>query len=98
MSEYFDYIKENWRIVSIGLLVVGFFFYDKLVALVKGINLSKFRLSSKKNNKQDVEMEDIRCINHLRDRAVVSGDATLLQEIKSISQKFFDIHTATKNE
>ena len=102
MSEYFDLIKENWRILAIGGLTVAYFGYDKLKALAGKVNLPALnpfkRLKPVVENDKDVEMEDIYCINHLRDRAVVAGDETLLLDIKGISQKFFDIHAATKNE
>lgn len=101
MSEYFDMIKENWRILAIGGLAVAFFGYDKLKALAGKVNLpalNPFKRDKSVQTEKDVEMEDIYCINHLRDRAVVAGDETLLLDIKSISQKFFDIHAATKNE
>lgn len=100
MSEYFDMIKENWRILAIGGLAVAFFGYDKLKALAGKVNLpalNPFR-RDKSAPEKDVEMEDIYCINHLRDRAVIAGDETLLLDIKSISQKFFDIHAASKHE
>lgn len=100
MSEYFDMIKDNWRILAIGVLTVAFLGYDKLKALAGKVRLPALNpfKRSKTTPDKDIEMEDIYCINHLRDRAVVAGDETLLLDIKSISQKFFDIHAASKHE
>ena len=87
-----------WRELTFGGVTVAVLFGNKLKTWVGSVKLPAlsglFTSKSKDTqNKKDVESEDIACIAHLRDRAVESKDEVLLQEIKSVANKFFDMHS-----
>lgn len=93
---------ENWQLIFGATGIAGALFFDKIKAALAKINLSAVKsiLPKKKVAVVDfkaVEAKDIEAIAHLRDRAVASGDETLLQEIKSVASKFFDMHTKKGN-
>lgn len=95
-----EFLLEYWRQLTFAALAVVLLFGEKLKIWVGGIKLPALSgLLARKSkditiiqSKQDVEAKDIECISHLRDRAVECNDEVLLQEIKSVSNKFFDIH------
>ncbi len=93
-----EFLNEYGPKIIFGLIAVVVLFGEKIktwVGSVKLPALSGFWGSKSKNTKatEDVEAKDIECISHLRDRAVEYKDEVLLQEIKSVSNKFFDIHS-----
>jgi hypothetical protein len=105
MPDFNEIIKgvvDNWQIALGATGIVGALFFDKIRAALSKINFSAVKsiLPKKKVTAVDskaVEARDIEAIAHLRDRAVASGDETLLQEIKSVASKFFDMHSKKGN-
>jgi hypothetical protein len=105
MPDYNEIIKsivDNWQLALGATGIVGALFFDKIKANLAKINFSAVKsiLPKRKVTAKDskaVEARDIEAIAHLRDRAVASGDETLLQEIKSVASKFFDMHSKKGN-
>ena len=98
MSEFF---MEYWRHIAFGIVSLLVLFGDKIKTWVGSVKLPALSGLWARKSKvavvaQDIQAEDIRCISHLRDRAVEVNDEVLLQEIKSIASKFFDIHSKPK--
>lgn len=95
-------IVDYWQLIFGVAGITGALFFDKIKAAFAKINISAIKsiLPKKKVAVEDtkaVEARDIEAIAHLRDRAVASGDETLLQEIKSVASKFFDMHSKKGN-
>lgn len=93
-----EFAMNYWRELTFGGVTVAVLFGNKLKTWVGSVKLPAlsglFASKSKDTqNKKDVEAKDIECIAHLRDRAVESKDDVLLQEIKSVANKFFDMHS-----
>lgn len=93
-----EFVIEYWRHITFAVVTVILLFGSKIKTWVGSVKLPALsglwaKESKDKKNKQAVESEDFRCINHLRDRAVEINDEILLQEIKSVANKFFDIHS-----
>ena len=92
---------EYWRQLTFGALAVVLLFGEKLKTWVGSVKLPalsgllarKSKDGASAQSKEDLEAKDIECISHLRDRAVEYNDEVLLQEIKSVANKFFDIHS-----
>jgi hypothetical protein len=92
---------DYWRHIAFGIVSLLVLFGDKIKTWVGSIKLPALSGLWARKSKvtvvaQDIQAEDIRCISHLRDRAVEVNDDVLLQEIKSIASKFFDIHSKPK--
>ena len=92
---------EYWRHIAFGIVTVVLIYGNKIKTWVGSVKLPALSGLWAKKSKvgvvaQDVECEDIKCISHLRDRAVEVNDEVLLQEIKSVASKFFDIHSKPK--
>lgn len=100
-NQIFQGIVENWQLIFGVAGITGALFFDKIKAAFAKFPLAvKSILPKKKAAVEDfktVEAKDIDAIAHLRDRAVAAGNETLLQEIKSISCKFFDMHSKRAN-
>lgn len=95
-----EFLVNYWRELALGGTAGALLFGSTLKTWVGSIKLpalsALFAKKSKDgNDKQAVEAKDIACIAHLRDRAVESNDEVLLQEIKSVANKFFDMHSRT---
>lgn len=82
---------ENVVIAILAVLVFG---WGKVTSFASSVKLPAF---GKLRNKKSVEKKDMESILYLRDRAKEIGDETLLKEIKSVANKFFDIHSSNNN-
>lgn len=99
-----EFVIEYWRQIAFGVIAVILVAGNKIKTWVGSVKLpalsAVWPVKSKDvviaQDKQAVEAEDISCISHLRDRAVEVNDEVLLQEIKSVANKFFDIHSKLK--
>lgn len=87
-----DFIIENWKyivVVVVGLVIFG---GGKFVEMFKKIP-SLFTKKTKPIDNSVAEAADLNAIMHLRDRAVAIKDKELLSEIKSVSNKIFDLYS-----
>lgn len=84
-----QYPKES----AVAVLAAAYFGYDKIKTFdVKGL-LSKVTPTNEVNDYAPtaLEREDWECINHLRKRASEFGDKELLEDLKNVTIKFFNI-------
>ncbi len=92
-----SFVLEHWRELLIGAAFVALFYGGKIVDLVKSVKLPLISGSPVKK-KENVKSKDTAAISYLRDRAVEVKDPVLLQEIKSVASKFFDIHSNSSTD
>lgn len=88
-------IQENKSYV-IGALVILFLFWEKikswLLSVKDKIKIPRLNLK----NRYSVEEKDQAALRHLRDRAFESGESELMDLIKKVDNKFYDIHLGIK--
>jgi len=99
MVDIYNSLIIYWKPILGAVLIGAVLFGDKIkeafskikikVPSIKGILPNKVKVVDKKA----IELKDNEAIAHLRDRAIQWNDTELLQEIKSIDSRFFDIHS-----
>ena len=85
-----DIWGEYWKVIIAAVSAVVIFGGPKIVKMVKSVKLPN--LKSNKNMGPEPYLVDQESIRHLRQRAQEYDDKDLLEDIKAIHAKFYDIH------
>jgi hypothetical protein len=95
-----DFLVQNKYAIG-GAMIILSLFFPQLKTLLSKIKLpslpSLSGLSKVVEVEVDVEEADQAAMRHLRKRAVECGDKDLVNVIKSVDGKFYDLHVGAKN-
>lgn len=90
-----ELLMANWQIAVVSLLAL-YIVAPQVKTLLSKIKLPKLGgnkvVVDTNDNVNDVMFEDLRAIKYLTNRALDVGNTQLVQELKSVDAKFFDIH------
>lgn len=87
-----EWLMENWRYVAAGAAALGLFGGGKIKSILLSLKNRVFKGKALKEEGVCPETADQTSLKHLRVRA--SGNKELLELIKGIDAKFFDMHCA----
>ena len=93
-----DWIVENKELAAGAVVILIAILWDKMAAFAAS-TMQKLKSVRWKREKQniDLEIEDAKAIEHLRERASSFKDKQLLLDIKAIHAKFADHHFAVRD-
>jgi hypothetical protein len=95
MEQILNLLAEyKWPTVGIGGFIA--LFWPKIISFLKSIKLPSLPSFSSDTSSVSPEEKDQESLRHLRDRAVSIGDKELLQMIRNVDSRFFDIHISEK--
>ncbi len=96
-----DFLVENWKYVVVVVAAIVLFGGEKILAFIKNFKMPSLfnkstgvkSVNTVNSSSSEAEAEDLEAIMHLRDRAVAIKDKELLLEIKTVSNKIFDLYS-----
>lgn len=98
-----DQLLEFVTAYKIPLTVVGVIVvlaYDKIIPLLSklknSVNLGFLKSKNSVESEDVIEDEDQKALRHLRNRALESEDQELMDLIRKIDSRFYDIHIGLK--